>query len=186
VETTAPAPPPPPPPQSGGTPRPRGPQPGQLTPLWRVATAAVWILAFVAWSGVWKASRELGVATWWLGPDGDPQPIVVSLLPFVPPLVMVVLALNNVRRLPLYGLLAAAVTAVIGIIDLSYVRRLAIVELVIAAAGAAVAIAGFGGTYRPAASTPPAASSATPTSDHEAAPADVELEGTGPNPDRPR
>jgi hypothetical protein len=113
---------------------------------------------FVAWSGVWKASRELGVATWWLGPDGDPQPIFVSLLPFVAPLAMVLLALNNVRRLPWYGLAAAAVCALIGIVDLSYVRRLGIAELVIAGAGAAVAIAGFGGAYRRAPAAAPVAS----------------------------
>jgi hypothetical protein len=108
----------------------------------------VWTLAFIAWSGVWKVSRELGVATWWLGPDGAPQPILVTLLPFVAPVVMVVLALNNVRRLPLYGLVAAASSAVIGIVDLWYVRRLGVVEIAIAAAGAAVAVAGIGGTYR--------------------------------------
>jgi hypothetical protein len=135
----------------------------------------VWVLAFIAWTGVWKASRELGVATWWLGPDGDPQPVFIMLLPFVPPLVMVLLALNNVRRLPLYGLVAAAASAVIGLIDLSYVRRLAIVELAIAAAGAAVAVAGFAGMYRRPRPQPAAA----------AAP-EVELEGTGPNADRPR
>jgi hypothetical protein len=149
VETTAPAPaPPPPPPASDAAPVRRGPRPGQLTPLWRVATVATWVLVFVAWTGVWKASRELGVATWWLGPDGDPQPVFVSLLPFVAPLAMVLLALNNVRRLPWYGLAAAAVCAVIGIVDLSYVRRLGVAEIVIAGAGAAVAVGGFGGAYR--------------------------------------
>jgi hypothetical protein len=116
--------------------------------MWRVATIVTWVLVFVAWSGVWKASRELGVATWWLGPDGDPQPIVVTLLPFVAPLAMVLLALNNIRWLPWYGLAAAAASAVIAIVDLSYVHRLGIVELVIAGAGAAVAVAGFGGMYR--------------------------------------
>jgi hypothetical protein len=156
VETAAPATPPPPPPPDAtpSSPAVRGPRPGQLTPLWRIATAVVWTLAFVAWSGVWKVSRELGVATWWLGPDGDPQPIVVTLLPFVPPVVMVVLALNNVRRLPLYGSMAAGLSAAIGIVDLWYVRRLGIVEIAIAAAGAAVALAGIGGMYRRPASSP--------------------------------
>ena len=74
------------------------------------------------------------------------------LLPFVAPLVVIVLALNNVRHLPWFGLAAAAVTSVFGIIDLAYVRRLGLVELLIAAAGAAVAGAGFGGTYIRAAS----------------------------------
>ena len=98
--------------------------PGQLTLGWRLATAATWILVFVAWSGVWKASRELGIATWWLGPVGEPRPFPVLLLPFVAPGVMVALALNNARRLPWYGLAAAAICIAIGIVDLGYVRRL--------------------------------------------------------------
>ena len=85
------------------------------------------------------------------GPDGDPQPLVVVLAPFVPPLVMIVLVLNNVRRLPWYGLACAGVLAVFGIVDLGEVRRLGIVELAIAAAAAAVSVAGFGHTYRRAA-----------------------------------
>jgi hypothetical protein len=125
----------------------RPPAPGQLTLWWRVATAATWVLVIAAFIGVWNTSRQLGVALWWLGPDGEPQPFFITLLPFVSPLVMIVLALNNVRHLPWFGLAAAAVTSVFGFIDLGYVRRLGVVELVVAGAGAAVAIAGFGGTY---------------------------------------
>jgi hypothetical protein len=113
-------------------------------------------MVLVAWSGVWKASRELGVATWWLGPDGDPQPLPILLAPFVPPLVMILLALNNVRRLPWYGLAGAAVLAVFGIVDLGYVRRLGVVELAIAGAAAVVSVAGFGHTYRRAPGVAPA------------------------------
>jgi hypothetical protein len=125
----------------------RAPAPGQLTVGWRVTTAATWILVFVAWSGVWKASRELGIATWWLGPIGAPRPVPVMLVPFIAPGVMVALALNNARRLPWYGLTAAAIGAVIGIADLSYVRRLGYVEILLAAAGAAVSVASLSGRY---------------------------------------
>jgi hypothetical protein len=125
--------------------------PGQLTPGWRLTTLATWALAFVAWSGVWKASRELGLATWWLGPISAPRPLVVMLVPFVAPAVMGVLALNNARRLPWLGLGAAAIAAVIGIVDLSYVRRLGIAELVIAAAAGVVSAASLTGMYRAAA-----------------------------------
>lgn len=103
---------------------------------------------FVAWSGVWKASRELGIATWWLGPISAPRPILVTLVPFVAPAAMAVLALNNARRLPWFGLGAAAAGALVGSVDLSYIRRLGIVELLIAAAGAAVSVASFTGMYR--------------------------------------
>ena len=102
----------------------------------------------VAYAAVWKTSYELGLTTWWLGPFGDPQPAFVTMLPFVPPLAMVLLALNNSRWLPWAGLAAAVVLAVIAVFDLSRVPRLAIVELAIAAAGALLAVAGFAGRYR--------------------------------------
>jgi len=111
-------------------------------------TAATWILVFVAWTLVWKASRDLGIATWWLGPVGAPRPFPVLLLPFVAPGVMVALALNNARRLPWYGLTAAAIGIAIGVIDLGYVRRLGLVEILLATCGALVAIASLTGRYR--------------------------------------
>ena len=124
------------------------PRPGQLTTGWRYATGAMWFLVFVAYCGVWKASRELGLATWWLGPVSDPQPIFVMLLPFVGPAAMVIATLANVRRLPWYGLVASAAAMLIALPDLDRVRRLGIAELAIAIAAALVSIAGFGGTYR--------------------------------------
>ena len=103
---------------------------------------------FVAYSGVWKASRELGLATWWLGPVSAPKPIFVMLLPFVAPAAMVMAALGNARRLPWYGLLASAVALLVALPDLDRVRRLGIIELAIAAAGALASVASFAGMYR--------------------------------------
>lgn len=107
-----------------------------------------WLLILLAYTGVWKASRELGLATWWLGPTGAPGPLPVILLPFAAPAVMIVAALNNSRRLPWYGLVASAVGVLIGLGDLGDVRRLGLVELAIAAAGAAVSVASLAGRYR--------------------------------------
>ena len=120
-----------------------------MTSGWRIVTAVTWGLVFVAFAGVWKVSRELGLATWWLGPIGEPQPVFVLLLPFVAPAAMVVATLNNARRLPVAGLVASAVTAAIGAGDLDRVLRLAVVELAIAGAAAAVSVASFAGLYRP-------------------------------------
>ena len=106
------------------------------------------MLVFVAWSGVWKASRELGIGTWWLGPVGEPRPVFVMLLPFLAPGVMVALALNGARRLPWFGLTAASVGLAIGIADLGWIRRLGYVEIVLAACAAAVSIASLSGRYR--------------------------------------
>jgi len=140
---------------------------GQLTFGWRMVTVATWVLVFVAWSGVWKASRELGIATWWLGPVGSPRPFPVLLLPFIAPGVMVALALNNSRRLPWYGLTAAAIGLAIGIADLGYIRRLGYVEIALAACGAAVSVASLSGRFR-------AAADDTVTTDEPVAAADAQ------------
>ena len=138
---------------------------GQLTFGWRLVTAATWVLVFVAWSGVWKASRDLGIATWWLGPVGAPRPFPVLLLPFVAPGVMVALALNNARRLPWYGLTAAAIGLAIGIADLGHVRRLGYVEIALAACGAAVSVASFSGRYHAVAADAAADAEPVPAAD---------------------
>ena len=144
--------PPPPPARPVPSPPDRSPVPtvraGQLTVGWRAATAIVWGFVIVGFVAVWKTSRELGLNTWWLGPWGEPQPAYVTMLPFVAPITMIVLAVNGNRRLPEIGLVAAAVTALFGLFDLTRVPRLAAVELAIAGAGALAAIAGFGGRSR--------------------------------------
>ena len=125
------------------------PQAGQLTNGWRFVTGLGWAFVIVAYTAVWKTSSELGLNTWWLGPLGDPQPAFVTMLPFVAPLVMVLLTVNNSRlasvarpRLP-----PPCSPAIAGF-DLVKVPRLALVELAIAAAGALLAVAGFAGRYR--------------------------------------
>ena len=97
---------------------------------------ATWVLVFLAYTAVWKASRELGLATWWLGPTAEPRPFPVLLVPFVAPLAMMIATINNSRRLPWYGLAAAAVGVAIAIGDLGTFRRLGLVELGIAVAAA--------------------------------------------------
>ncbi len=123
-------------------------RPGQLTPGWRLTVVATWVLATLGWMAAWKSSRELGLSTWWLGPSSDPQPFFLMLLPFVPPVTMIVLAVQNSRHLAWWGLAASAVGAAIAVGDLGRVVRLGIVELAIAAATAAVSVASLSGRYR--------------------------------------
>jgi hypothetical protein len=132
----------------------RTPRAGELTPGWQVATVIGWGAVVVALAAVWGTSRQLGLSTWWLGPVADPRPLVVSLLPFVPPLAVIALAATRQRHVPWAGLAAAGVLAAIGAADLGRTPRLAVLQLVIAACGALVAIAGFAGTYRAAPVTP--------------------------------
>ena len=107
--------------------------------------AIVWGLVFVGYIAVWKTSRELGLNTWWLGPMGDPAGWYVSMLPFLAPVAMILLAVNNAKGLPWFGLAAAAWCALVGVLDLGKVVRLGLVELAIAGAAALAAIGSISG-----------------------------------------
>jgi hypothetical protein len=142
---------PPPPPAAPARPSRRYvPTSGQLTNGWRFVSGVVWAFVIVAYVAVWKTSRELGLSTWWLGPFGDPRPAFITMLPFVAPVVMLLLVVNNSRLVPWFGLVAAAGMVLIGLFDLATVPGLAVVELAIAAAAASISAAGFAGPYRPA------------------------------------
>ena len=107
-----------------------------------------WVGVFLAYMAVWKASEELGLATWWLGPRSDPQPVVVRLVPFLVAAVFGILASYNVPRMPVIGVVGAVALAAIAVPDLSRSTGLAIVEFAIAAAVLLVSLASFTGTYR--------------------------------------
>jgi hypothetical protein len=109
-----------------------------------------WVGAFVAYLAVWKASDELGIATWWLGPRSNPQPLIIRLVPFLVTAVFGLLASYNVPRMPLIGLIGAAVLAGIAVPDLSRSTGLAAIEFAIAGAVVLVSAASFTGMYRPA------------------------------------
>lgn len=177
-----PAPPPPPPVSAPGPPpgqQPGGPDAGrrerreawyrppvagQLTLGWRIVTAIVWGLVFVGLIAVWKTSRELGLNTWWLGPIGEPASPIFSMVPFIAPVAMILLAVNNLKWLPWFGLGASALTAVVAAFDVSKVPRLALVEFAIAGAGALAAIGALSGRYRNV--TPPEEHISTADSGH--------------------
>jgi hypothetical protein len=107
-----------------------------------------WVGVLLAYMAVWKASEELGIATWWLGPRSNPQPLVIRLVPFLLAAVFAILAGYNVRRLPLIGLVGAVLLAAIALPDLSRSTGLAIVEFAIAASVMLVSAAAFTGMYR--------------------------------------
>jgi hypothetical protein len=124
------------------------PRPGDLTRVWTVATVVMWVGVVIALAAVWSASRQLGLATWWLGPPAQPQPFVVTMLPFLAPTLMVAAAANRVRWLPAWGLLAAVVVAVVGAVDLGDRTSLAVTQLLVALAGAVFSVASSTGMYR--------------------------------------
>lgn len=124
------------------------PRPGELTPGWQWVLRLAWLGVFVGFSSVWKASRDIGLPTWWIGELSDPAPFYVSLVPFVAPTVMVVLTFGRLRTLPWLGLGAAAITATVAVADLAPYAGLGLVELTLAVAAAAVSAASLAGRYR--------------------------------------
>jgi hypothetical protein len=131
----------------------RAPAPGSLAPAWHVALIVTWIGVFLAYMAVWKASDEIGIGTWWLGPRSTPQPLVVRLVPFAVAATFGILASYNVRRMPWISLGGALVLAGFAVPDLSRSTGLAVVEFAIAGAVAIVSLAALTGTYRIAPAT---------------------------------
>ena len=107
-----------------------------------------WVAVFVAYLAVWKASEEIGIATWWLGPRSSPQPLAIRLLPFIVTAVFGILASYNVPRMPVIGLLGSLALAAIAVPDLWRSTGLALIEFAIAGAVLLVSAASFTGTYR--------------------------------------
>ena len=126
----------------------RAPRPGELTPAWRVASIAVWVLTVFAYSAVWKTSVELGIGTWWLGARSSPQPIVVRLIPFVVAIAFGLVSSYPLKRLPLINVVGAVVMAAIAVPDFSRSIGLAVIELVIAGAILLVAAGSFTGVVK--------------------------------------
>lgn len=116
--------------------------------------AVAWSAAFFALAGVWKASEEVGIATWWLGPRADPQPVVIKILPFIVIVAIALCAVYNVRFVSWLSLAGAAGLGVMAAVDLSYMTGLAIAEFAIAASLGLVSLASFGGRYRRPATEP--------------------------------
>ncbi len=123
-------------------------RPGQLTAAWRAMLLTTWVGVFVAYLAVWKASEELGIATWWLGPRSSPQPVFIRLIPFFLAAVFGILASYNVRRVPVFGLIGASLLAAIAVPDLSRSTGLTVIEFAIAGAVLLVSLASFTGVYR--------------------------------------
>jgi hypothetical protein len=133
-----------------------GARPGELTRPWQVATVAMWALTMLAFVGIWKAGRELGLATWWKGPESEPQPFFVMLVPFYLPSIVGVAALSNSRWVPWLGVVAGVATALVGLRDIDDVARFGVVELAVGVAGIVFSLASLSGRYRRPAVTAPA------------------------------
>jgi hypothetical protein len=127
---------------------------GELTPAWRITVIVTWVGAFLGYLAVWKASEEIGIATWWLGPRSHPEPMYIRLIPFAVVAVFGILASYNVRRLPWISLAGSGALALIAVPDLSRSVGLATIEFAIAGAVALVSLGSFTGMYQAGAPDP--------------------------------
>ena len=126
----------------------RVPQAGELTPAWTAVFCLGWFAIMCGFAAVWTSARTTGFPTWWLGPEPEPRLLLVSLLPFVAPLVLVVEGLVHRTFLPVWGSIGAIACAVVAALDLSGQPRYAAVEFLLAGAGLAVSVASFAGMLR--------------------------------------
>jgi hypothetical protein len=110
-------------------------------------------MVFLSYMAVWKASEELGIGTWWLGPRSNPQPTVVNLIPFVIIVLVGGAASFDIRHLPWIGVGGSVALTLIAIPDLSRSTGLAAIEFAIAGAAMIVSLASLTGRYRSAPET---------------------------------
>jgi hypothetical protein len=127
------------------------PRVGELTRAWRIALTVTWVAAFAAYMAVWKVSDELGLATWWIGPRSNPQPMAVRLIPFLITATGAAIAGSHLTRVPWTSLAGAGSLALVAAGDLSRSGGIATIEFAIAGAVALVSLASFTGRYRRAA-----------------------------------
>lgn len=124
----------------------------RLTPGWSNVLATAWAGVCLGLGVVAISSRRMGLSTWWLGPETNPGPIVVTVLPFVLPAAATLVALAGHRRAPLLGFVAAAAVAAVAVADASQVPGFAAIEGVLAIGGFLVSLAATTGIERPATS----------------------------------
>ena len=113
--------------------------------------AVTWIAVMAAWAAIWNASVQIGLSTWWLGARGDPQPVIVRLVPFIIAGAVVVAALNHLKATPWIGIAGGVGLGLIALGDVGRVDRLALVEGLVAVSAIAVSAAAATGRYRRAA-----------------------------------
>lgn len=115
---------------------------------WRTTVLVVWVGIVLVYASVWRTSRTMGLATWWLGPPADPRLLLVQLVPFYGPVLMVVLASRPTRHLPWIGLGASLVGVFVALGDVGRFDRLALLQGMAAAAGALISVASLAGVVR--------------------------------------
>ena len=112
--------------------------------------ALAWTAAFFAFAAVWKASQEIGIGTWWLGPRAQPQPMVVRIAPFALTMVFGFMAIYNLRRTALFSAGGSLLIGLVAVFDISRSGGLAAIEFGIAVCLLLVSFGAIAGSVRSA------------------------------------
>jgi len=124
-------------------------QPGQLSPGWRLLFIAGWVGVLGGFGAVWYAGRVAGIAPWWLGPETDPRNVFIVAVPFVAPMIAIVIGVMGRKWTCHFGVVAGVISASIALGDLHF-PGLAVVDALIGLCGILLSVACFGGRMRPA------------------------------------
>jgi len=109
-----------------------------------------WTAAFFAYAGVWQASVQIGIGTWWIGPRAQPTNLAIRLIPFFLSLAMGLLIAYDARRIVRWSAVGVAVAALIAVPDFSRSVGLGAIEAVIAGLLGVITLASLSGRYRAA------------------------------------
>lgn len=107
-----------------------------------------WLAAFFAYAGIWQASVQIGIGTWWIGPRAQPTPILIRLIPFYLALVVGLLIVYNVKWVVRWSAVGVLGMALIAIPDFSRSIGLGVAEAAIAGMLAVITLASLTGRYR--------------------------------------
>ncbi len=110
---------------------------------------AGWIGVLAGFGALWQAGRIAGIAPWWLGPETNLRAFPVIALPFIAPLLAVILGVLGIRICCYVGIVAGLITAAVALGDLHF-PGLAVVDAAIGVCGILVSVACLGGRMRAA------------------------------------
>lgn len=113
-----------------------------------------WIAAFFAYAGVWQASVQIGIGTWWIGPRAQPSPLPIRLVPFVLCLAVSLLVVYNVRWVVRWSAIGVVGAAAVSIPDFSRTVGLGSAEALIAVMLGIITLSALSGRYRVLPATP--------------------------------
>jgi hypothetical protein len=114
-------------------------KPGQIDKPWRWILQAGWILIVITMFAVGGGSQQIGKPTWWL------DIVALIVVPFVLPVLAVVMAVRNAPRALVIGWLAAVSLAVTAVFDIRPSPGAALVEGGLALAGLLVTTSALAG-----------------------------------------